>query len=419
MKNRLRHSDDQHHAETSEDHIRSGNEPSWFLSAANHQPRDVLVSRYRLSRNLSENPLEREPHARQHYATPQYRTLVTSQPRPPARFLDLDSETDAVVAGSGFNKRSTGLSLGQTFALAAVMAIVSGASVGFLNSQFSSIKSQMSAMLTGNSAVLYEERTEPIRQMQTVAATVISKKTVATATLKVSDVAGRTNSLIPLMLKAEPALGSSDLLLKISGLPDSAYLTAGTKNADRVWALTLDQLKDIKVMVPETGSKTIDLSVAAFEKNTGQLAAPIKSMTIALSDPVVIQPVAAPPPGATSLSRKMNDHRLAAIPVPVSIDFSHAAAKSAADIDTVNGDKLLKSGDLNAARAAYKQAWAAGAADGALGLARTYDPVVLASLKVRRFRGNTREALQWYELAAKAGSREASAAILRLKLKPQ
>jgi hypothetical protein len=415
MKNRLRHSDDQHHADTSEDHNMSSDEPSWFLHAANHQPRDVLVSRYRLSRNLPETPLEREPLIRQRYATPQYRTLVTSQPRPPARFLDLDNGADAAVANREISKRSTGLSLGQTFALAAVMAIVSGASVGFLNSQFSSIKNQVSAMLTGNSAILYEERTEPIRQMQTVAATVISKKTVATATLKVSDVAGHTNSLIPLALQAEPAIGSSDLLLKISGLPDSAYLTAGTKDADRVWALTMDQLKDIKVMVPEAGNKTIDLSVAAFEKNTGQLAAPIKSMTIALSDPVMIQPVAAPPPGAASLSRKMNDHRLAAIPVPVSIDISHAAAKSAAE---VKGDKLLKNGDLNAARAAYKQAWAAGAANGALGLARTYDPVVLASLKVRRSKGNKREALQWYELAAKAGSRDASAAILRLKLKP-
>jgi hypothetical protein len=415
MKNRLRHSDDQHHADISEEHKSSNDEPSWFFSAANHQPRDVLVSRYRLSRNLPEDPLEREAHVRQRYATPQYRTLVTSQPRPPARFLDLDNESDAAVAKREISKHSIGLSLGQTFALAAVMAVVSGASVGFLNSQFSSIKSQVSAMLTGNSAILYEERTEPIRQMQTVAATVISKKTVATATLKVSDVAGHTNSLIPLALQAEPAIGSSDLLLKISGLPDSAYLTAGTKDADRVWALTVDQLKDIKVMVPEAGNKTIDLSVAAFEKNTGQLAAPIKSMTIALSDPVMIQPVAAPPPSATSLSRKMNDHRLAAIPVPVSIDISHAVAKSAAE---VKGDKLLKNGDLNAARAAYKQAWAAGAANGALGLARTYDPVVLASLKVRRSKGNTREALQWYELAAKAGSREASAAILRLKLKP-
>ena len=46
------------------------------------------------------------------------------------------------------------------------------------------------------------------------------------------DLSGNANSMIPLMLSAEPGDAGQDLILKLSGLPADAYLTAGTRDGD-------------------------------------------------------------------------------------------------------------------------------------------------------------------------------------------
>ena len=87
--------------------------------------------------------------------------------------------------------------------------------------------------------------------------------------MQVADVSGQTNSLIPLSLRAEPGIVGSDLLLKISGLPESAYLTSGQRDADKLWALNIADLKDVKLIVPHSQIPEIDLAVAAFEFRDG------------------------------------------------------------------------------------------------------------------------------------------------------
>ena len=57
------------------------------------------------------------------------------------------------------------------------------------------------------------------------------------------------------------------------------------------------ELKDLKLVVPDAPKPELDLAVAAFEPKTGELAAPVKTMTVALSD-VVVEPASAPPPSA-------------------------------------------------------------------------------------------------------------------------
>ncbi|HUR43882.1 MAG TPA: hypothetical protein VMZ01_07270, partial [Aestuariivirga sp.] len=92
--------------------------------------------------------------------------------------------------------------------------------------------------------------------------TVVAKKSIATATLHVSDVSGELNSMIPLMLRAEPAVAGHDLVLKISGLPQSAYLTAGMKAEDNAWQLPAADAKDVKLVVPVTSQPSFDVAVA-------------------------------------------------------------------------------------------------------------------------------------------------------------
>ena len=68
------------------------------------------------------------------------------------------------------------------------------------------------------------------------------------------------------------------------------------------------------------------------------------------------------------------------------------------------GDMLMKTGDLIIARQFYSRAFQMGAAEGAMGVAKTYDPTVFAEMKVQGITPDAAKAAEWYE-KAKAGRR--------------
>jgi hypothetical protein len=418
MTQRYRHAED-HRRDTETvvaPALSRSNEPSWFLDPANEQNREDLLARYRKSRHLPDTPTH--PARQQVAMTPAYRNLLMAKPRPPARFIaQIASDEGAPQHPEKDRTAQKSLTLMQTFIAAALMAIVSGGTVGFLSAEFPAMKAKANALLGAPEKPAAKER-----QSLTVASTVISKKLVPTATLQVSDVSGQTNSLIPLSLRAEPGVTGSDLLLKISGLPETAYLTSGQRDADKLWALNTADLKNVKLIVPHSQIPEIDLAVAAFESKTGELAAPVKTMTVALSD-VVVQPTSAPPPqqvarAKTGLPTTPSAGEPGAIPMPTGMTVSLAANQHAGNALVGEGNALLKSGDVTAARKAFEMAWARGQAEGAFGIARSFDPVVLASLRIGKATPDTATALAWYEKAASAGSTDATDAIVRLRMKP-
>ena len=375
--------------------------------------REELLARYRRQRALPEDPFEQGGKPK---PPPGYRDKIMSQPRPTAIFMEREqaSETAAAVTAPIW----TNLSLGQTFAVAAAMALAGGAAVGMLNAKLFPHSATSTVHPTVAPPVQASAVVTKVPITSTEHSTVIAKKPVPTATLEVSDVAGETNSFIPLALHAQPANFGSDILLKISGIPEGAYLTSGRKEDDKVWALTQADIKNVRLVVPEAQAPKLDLAVAAIEKTTGELAAPVKTMTIALSD-VVVQPASAPPPTQVSaVSASGKSGHPAPIPPPDALSLAaHAPEASAVSSFVVKGDELLKAGDVVAARLSYEQAWAAGSAAGAFGLARSYDPVVLASLARKNAVPDKAKALEWYERAASGGLERASGAIVRLQLK--
>jgi hypothetical protein len=369
--------------------------------------REELLARYRRQRALPDDPFEQGGRP---VPPPGYRERIMSHPRPASRFLEPDDAPPAPPP----QRRS--LSLGQTFAVAAAMALAAGAGVGMVN-----------ARLFSGAPVTPAADPAPVQAStlatvapaaQTAQRTVVTKKAVSTATLEVSDAAGETNSFIPLALSAEPAELGSDILLKISGIPEGAYLTSGRRDEDKIWALTLAELKDLRLVVPEAQDPKLDLAVAAFEPQTGELAAPVKTMTVALSD-VVVQPASAPPPSQTTSLTTGKTGQPAPIPPPDSmtmaaLDSTEASATRALVLE---GDSLLKSGDVRQARLSYEKAWAGGSPAGAYGMARSFDPVVLGSLALKNDKPDTAKALAWYERAAVAGHAGAADSIVRLRLK--
>lgn len=408
----------------------AGNGPRWVLSGDNPNDlsREELLARYRRQRGLPEDPFAapRPP------MPPRPKSISRPAPKPPVQFKRVEPAREAPPPKPGLLDalRGRSLNLGQTFALAAAMAMASGAAVGVINAKFTGWDAEATATTASTAPLPVEASAAPLLQpvlkpaeaqpTQRAAAqdSPVQAKRVPTATLQVSNVTGETNSFIPLALHAEPAQSGSDMLLKISGIPEGAYLTSGRRGADKNWALSLRDLSGLKLVVPEAEVPAIDLSVAAIEPRTGQLAAPVKTMTVALSD-VVVEPAAGPPPNQmASLPGAAKTGYPAAIPPPRNINVSLASGIGT-DADRLSGqaETLLRGGDVSAARNAYEKAWEGGSSAGAYGLARSYDPVVLASLSVAGAKPDRDLALQWYQRAAAAGNAEAAAAIVRLRLK--
>ena len=80
---------------------------------------------------------------------------------------------------------------------------------------------------------------------------------------------------------------------------------------------------------------------------------------------------------------------------------------------------LMKTGDLIIARQFYSRAFQMGAAEGAMGVAKTYDPAVFAEMKVQGITPDAAKAAEWYEKAKEAGVTEAEAALTTLSAAAQ
>jgi hypothetical protein len=404
-------------------------EPSWFFDGNDQLDREELAERYR---RLHPQP----PPQMQHSApiprdsmAPGYRDLIAARRYGTARLaLGPDHAIDdhpysrstlghakAPVRHSG-----DGFSLRKTYALAALAAALTGGTVGYAASQFEKISGKAQTYF----AALDKSKPAPTTDRvidAPASGIVVAKKPISMATLRVADVSGDLNSYIPLVLHAEPAILTQDLVLKLSGLPDSAYLTAGKKDRDNAWQLSLSDIAGVKLVVPNESRPGFDVSVAAFEAKTGELLSPIKEMSVAITNPAPkITPAAAPPATATL---KFPDVALAgqpsAIPLPTAAKADVSLAGSDVRELLGKGDMLLKSGDLVTARQFYERAFAKGSAAGAFGVARTYDPTVFAALNVQGLKPDGKLAIEWYTRAAQAGNGEAQPAIANLQPLPQ
>ncbi len=230
----------------------------------------------------------------------------------------------------------------------------------------------------------------------------VSKKEVSMASLDVNDARGTLNSMIPLLLHAAASDASNPIDIKISGLPPSAYLSAGKRSGVSDWTVKTTEIDGLKLVVPTADQSNLDLEVAALDQKSGALAAPVKSLNIALdsvpkavapgdaqaqaippaSPDVVVQPVSAPPDTSGNNFNK---------PSTEGQDY------------LTKGDDLMKTGDIASARQFYLKASQLGNPNGSYGVARTYDPKVFAELNVQGMDPDPTLAAQWYQKAAAAG----------------
>jgi hypothetical protein len=351
-------------------------------------------------------------------------------------------------------------------ALAAIVAVVAGTTVGFALTKKDEIGATATRTLAFVGGLLPADRpADPViagaAQPEPAGSTVIAKKPIATATLEVADVTGSLNSAIALPFKADPATAEQELSIRISGLPADAVLTPGRKISDQTWMLDDEDLAIARLVVPHAEAPVFDVSVAAIETSTGELAAPVREMRLALTDvsvsPQAVLPAAASAnqsivprqtvelaaeqavqPANAALLASTQDVQVspvnalpelqgaavanpalgaAASPIPLAVSPTVIAPPPSPVAKGLlqKGDVLFKAGDLMMARQFYLRAHDLGAAEGALGVARTFDPTVFKELKVEGLMPDAAQAREWYRKASLTGLPEAVNALARFE----
>jgi hypothetical protein len=292
------------------------------------------------------------------------------------------------------------------------------------------------------------------------------KKRFHTTRLSVADVEGVEQQFIPLNLSMDTGEGTSDVQLRLSGLPEAATLSAGQKLADGAWVVTAKDANGLRVMTPDIEKpEHHTVAVEAVEAKTGSLAAPTQEMLLSIVPRKVIvepaaasaddnpphtqgghsqavielppaQPAAVPPPVEPPVAAAPVPEKPAAVEKPAEPpakpaklpklaslnadpvmapgkpEPAPAAEPSGVDDDLIaRGDELLSLGDIVAARQLYEFAFDRGQMQAAVALGRTYDPVTFERLKVRGLSPNPQAALEWYKKAEKAGVKGAQADI--------
>jgi hypothetical protein len=270
-----------------------------------------------------------------------------------------------------------------------------------------------------------------------------SKKPVAIAQLEVEDASGSASSPIPLALRADPAIPGQNLALRLSGLPENASLTAGTRVGNDAWMLRPGEERGVKLMVPSSQPSQFSITVEAIEPRTGDLAAPVKEITVSLAPgPVAdIQPAAAPAsvtrnfnlpeatPGSTAVPQAEPAVALpearpnppqalkpdSAMPIPAPIEKTSLGKPDAALGLLHSGDKLMDLGEISAARQFYAKALDGGAAEAAFRLGQTFDPAIFAEKNVQGLKPDPSLAMKYYLQAQASGVTQATQAIASLE----
>jgi hypothetical protein len=317
--------------------------------------------------------------------------------------------------------------LKKSLLFAGVFAAVAGGAVGFAVTKYDQISHTANDLYAFAAGFLPSDSEA---MFTSTGQTTISKKPIAIASLAVSDVTGTLNSMIPLALNAEPAFENQELAIKITGLPASAYLTAGKKISDNTWILKDGEENGINLFVPQSDTPKFDISVSAIETNTGELAAPVKEMTVAIDDVKVedqtalqITPASAPPETTVIPVTATQQETIESAPAPTASIAPITPIKPPLSAEVTGllgkGDMLMKTGDLIIARQFYSRAFQMGAAEGAMGVAKTYDPTIFAEMKVQGITPDAAKAAEWYEKAKQAGVTEAEAALTTLSAAAQ
>jgi hypothetical protein len=229
---------------------------------------------------------------------------------------------------------------------------------------------------------------------------------------------------VPLEIRVGPSSAiPRHSFVRVRGLPPMAALSVGHAIAPGAWAIPLNALSDLKIMMPAGAAGRSDF-VATLVANDGSILAAAKSTLVVGPSEQQGQkgeqnPAGAPPEGATILRagtqlEGREPPARSGNPAPKAASRMTPADRERAERLMTKAEEELELGNISAARLLYERAADVGLAEAAMALGATYDPPELSRLHARGIVPNRNEARRWYQRARELGAEGASAQLQRL-----
>jgi hypothetical protein len=206
--------------------------------------------------------------------------------------------------------------------------------------------------------------------------------------------------------------------IRLRGLPPMAALSEAYAIAPGAWAVALNALPNLTIMVPVGFSGRSEILITLVGRD-GSVLAEAKSE-------LAVVPRQADTPARASVEVPSASMLRSGPPMEASPSAAEARepapagqVMSAADLQRAQramkkGDEELEAGNVSGARLLYEFAADAGLAQAAMALAATFDADELAKLSVRGVAADPKEARRWYERARQLGAADAAQRITRL-----
>jgi hypothetical protein len=242
----------------------------------------------------------------------------------------------------------------------------------------------------------------------------------------IENLSGSSSGPLPLVIGLPNELPGSYAFLLFRGLPQPFALSSGFRTKDH-WVLSLRDASTVK-LIPPSGYEG-SFAVEVLFMRGQDVPAERRIFTVELTRPKPSEPPAVaslPPVPSDQLRATTAVERTAASPGPVARTAPPPPVAPAPQIGNpqpmterdrsmlARADRLLREGDVAAARLLLAHLAQKGIAEGALAMARSYDPDVLVTLRVAGLEPDPARARDWYRRAEQLGSTQATARLSTL-----
>ncbi len=217
--------------------------------------------------------------------------------------------------------------------------------------------------------------------------------------LLAQNVSGVAGDPIPLDIKVADAADRDETLVSLKGLPAQAKLSTGIDVGGGQWLLPPARLRDLTVSLPKGGAGEYALEAQLLKDDAQTSLSEPVAFRLKVNDRAPQQGNSGQGGPASTSANPEQVARLAVLPdetLQIETDF-------VTQMLIRDGNRLMRDGDIAAARRLYEQAAASGNAEAALALGRSFDPSYFEKLPVKTGKPDPATAFEWYKKALEGG----------------
>lgn len=244
-------------------------------------------------------------------------------------------------------------------------------------------------------------------------------------TFAVDNISGKPGAEIPITITLPPHKSDDYLLLSFRGLPKNFRLTSGFGTAE-AWFVSARDVATLQLLPPKDFVGFFELQVQLVRGPDITPETIYTKVAVGLADPALsAEPVRSITPAPVDLpANSVVDQAPSVVdeaPPQKAADDEIVSSLPTANIDPAEEERMLKmaenmlrQNDIPAARLIYGRIGRQGSQQGALMMAKTYDPAFLDQFDIAGLSEDREKAKYWYEIAAQLGSTDASQRLLAL-----